>query len=92
MGFGIKLLLLLREALDLGLHFVVGLGYAFYFLTSWMQSNFLEQLPADWRTLVCSIVVSVCLLPVWWVTYKIIISFIFSVSYVGSFLLFGLKP
>ena len=79
------------EALDLGLHFVV-LGYAFSFLTSWMQSKFLEQLPADWRTLVCSIVSSVCLLPVWWVTYKIIISFIFSVSFVGSFLLFGLSP
>ena len=37
------------------------------FLTSWMQRNLVKQLPADWRTLVCLIESSVCVLTVWWV-------------------------
>ena len=93
-GVGNKLLSSISDALEFGWHFVVR-GYAFFL--------FLNQLDAretQWRSsclligrhsFVCLIVSSVCVLPVWWVTYKIIISFIFSVSFVCSFLLFGMS-
>ena len=54
-----------------------------FFLTNWIKRIFADA---------CFFIVSsVRALRVFWVTFDIIISFIFSVSFVGSFLLLGLS-